>query len=103
MTEISDKAISGGEQSFLNIEECTIDRANIGVASKDMSEIVLDKIEMKQVVYGLIAFIKKPEYGPAKIAVNNLKMKNNMVFHKIEEGSVLTLNGKKIYGKMRKI
>ena len=44
------------------------------------------------------AFIKKPEYGSAEIIIDNLKMKKNMVFHQIELGSVLTLNGKTIHG-----
>ncbi len=103
MLEISDKAISGGEHSFLTVSNCVIDKANIGIASKDLSELVLDKIEMYQTVYGLVAFRKKPEYGPAKITINNLKMKNNIVFHKIEEGSALTLNGKEIYGREKKL
>jgi len=103
MNEVSDKAISGGEHSILTVTNCTIDNANIGVASKDLSELVLDKIIMNHTVYGLVAFVKKPEYGPAKITINNLKMKNNMIFHQIEVGSVLTLNGKKIYGREKKL
>ncbi|WP_297088490.1 CotH kinase family protein [uncultured Draconibacterium sp.] len=103
MYDISDKAISGGEHSFLNITECIIDKANIGVASKDMSELELDRIEMSHIVYGLVAFVKKPEYGAAQITINNLRMKNNMIFHQIEEGSVLILNGEKIYGREKNI
>jgi len=103
MFEISDKAISGGEHSILTVSNCTIDKASIGVASKDLSELVLNKIIMNHTVYGLVAFVKKPEYGPAKITIDNLKMKNYMIFHQIEEGSVLTLNGKKIYGREKKL
>ncbi|QGY43247.1 hypothetical protein GM418_06115 [Maribellus comscasis] len=103
MYKINDKAISGGEHSFLTVTDCKIDKANIGVASKDLSELVLDKIEMNQTVYGLVAFVKKPEYGPGKIVIENLKLKKNMIFHQIEEGSVLTLNGKPIYGKEKKL
>ncbi|MCG6186601.1 right-handed parallel beta-helix repeat-containing protein [Maribellus maritimus] len=103
MYKISDKAISGGEHSFLTVTDCKIDKANIGVASKDLSELVLDKIEMNQTVYGLVAFVKKAEYGPGKIVIENLKLKRNMIFHQIEEGSVLILNGKTIYGKEKKL
>ena len=98
MIEISDKAISGGENSKLIVTNCQILKANIGVASKDLSELKLDKITMEQTVYGLVAFVKKPEFGPAKITVDNLRMKNNVIFHKIETGSVLTVNGKTING-----
>jgi hypothetical protein len=103
MFEIGDKAISGGEHSNLKVSSCNIEKANIGVAAKDLSELNLDKITMNTTIYGLVAFVKKPEYGPAKITINNLKMKKNIVFHQIEEGSSLVLNGKKIQGREKKL
>ena len=103
MIDIKDKAISGGENSKLIVTNCEIEKANIGVAAKDLSSVVLNKIIMDQTVYGLVAFVKKPEYGSASITIDNLKMKNNMVFHQIELGSVLTLNGKTIYGREKKL
>ena len=103
MSVIGDKAISGGEHSNLEVSSCSIEKANIGVASKDLSELTLDKITMNTTIYGLVAFVKKPEYGPAKITINNLKMKKNIVFHQIEEGSSLMLNGKKIQGREKKL
>lgn len=103
MTDISDKAVSGGEESTLTVLHCNIDKANIGVASKDLSLVQLRDIDMKNVVYGFAAFIKKPEYGPAKIEVENLKLRNKIVFHKIEEGSTLRLNGKLIPGREKKL
>lgn len=103
MIEITDKAISGGEKSTLNVENCEIENANIGVASKDLSLVSLNKITMNNTVYGLVAFVKKPEYGPAKIEIENLKMKKNIVFHQIELGSILELNGKTIEGREQKL
>lgn len=103
MFEINDKAISGGEQSKLNVTNCEIQNANIGVASKDLSEVILNKISIKKVVYGLVAFQKKPEYGSAKIIIENLMMKNYIVFHQIERGSTLVLNGKTFEGKEKNI
>ncbi len=103
MMDITDKAISGGENSQLTVMNCEINNANIGVASKDLSTVKLNKIEMTNTVYGFVAFIKKPEYGPAKIEIDNLKMKKNKVFHQIEEGSVFILNGKTFFGKEKKL
>ena len=103
MVEISDKAISGGENSKLTVSECTIDKANIGIASKDLSVVTLNKIVMNQTVYGLIAFKKKPEFGPAVINIENLKLNDNLIFHQIEEGSVLKLNGKTIFGREKNL
>ena len=68
-----------------------------------MSNLILDKITMNKTVYGLVAFIKKPEYGPATITIDNIKMKNNMIFHQIELGSSLTLNGKIIEGREKNL
>ncbi|MEN8115694.1 MAG: right-handed parallel beta-helix repeat-containing protein [Bacteroidota bacterium] len=103
MTGIGDKAISGGEKSTLTVSSCEIDGANIGVAAKDLSNLKLDKITMNKTVYGLVAFVKKPEYGPANISIDNLKMKKNMVFHQIELGSNLVLNGKLIEGREKNL
>lgn len=103
MNDIGDKAISGGEKSELNITACKIENANIGIASKDLSRLTLDKIEIDGVRYGFVAFVKKPEYGPASITINNLKLKNKLVFHQIELGSVLELNGKRIEGREKNL
>ena len=103
MAGISDKAISGGENSQLTVANCEITGANIGVAAKDLSTVTLNKIVMTNTVYGFVAFIKKPEYGAAKIKIDNLKMKKNKVFHQIEEGSVFILNGKTIFGREKKL
>jgi len=103
MFDIADKAISGGENSNLLISNCEIKNVNIGVAAKDLSTLKLDNISLEGSVYGIVAFIKKPEYGPASIKIDNLKMKNNWVFHKIETGSVLTLNGTTIYGREKNL
>ncbi len=103
MIDITDKAISGGENSQLIVVNCEINNANIGVAAKDLSTVELNKIVMTNTVYGFVAFIKKPEYGAAKIKIDNLKMKKNKVFHQIEEGSVFILNGKTIFGREKKL
>jgi len=99
MFQISDKAISGGENSNLIVENCTIEKATIGVASKDLSHVELNNIKMTNTVYGFVVFIKKPEYGPATITARNIEMKNNMVLHQIEEGSKLIFEGTNIHGR----
>jgi hypothetical protein len=103
MLEIADKAISGGENSVLTVSNCEIDKANIGVAAKDLSHLELNKIIMNKTIYGIVAFQKKPEYGSATISIDNLKMKNNVVFHQIELGSNLILNGKLIEGREKNL
>ncbi len=103
MTDVNDKAVSGGEHSKLLVEDCKIERATIGVASKDSSFVEVNNIEMFKAVYGFVTFIKKPEYGPASIVADNISMKRVMVFHQIEEGSVLTVNDQAIHGRERNL
>ena len=103
MKGINDKAISGGENSKLIVESCTIEKATIGVASKDSSLVQVKKLEMNKVVYGFVSFKKKPEYGPAHLTAENLKMKRVMVFHQIEEGSVFTVNKQPIHGREKRL
>ena len=50
-----------------------------------------------------VAFVKKPEYGPARITIDNLRIKNNLIFHQIEQGSLLIINGKTIEGRERNL
>ncbi len=103
MQNISDKAVSGGENSFLKVDDCKIKQANIGIASKDLSQLELKGIEIDGAAYGIMAFVKKPEYGPATVKINDLKMRNVVIPHQIEEGSLLIFNGKKIAGKERNL
>lgn len=98
MTDISDKAISGGENSFLEVRKCEVHGAIIGIASKDLSLVKVDEIEINKAVYGLVSFIKKPEYGPARIIVDNLRLRDTHIYHKLEIGSDLTVNGRLILG-----
>ncbi|TKG91128.1 hypothetical protein EYV94_22245 [Puteibacter caeruleilacunae] len=96
--DAGDKGISGGEESHLIVRNTEVSGANIGIASKDLSRIEVDKARIEDVTYGLVAFQKKSEYGPAKLHVNNLKMKKYLFMHLIEENSMLYLNGKEIFG-----
>jgi hypothetical protein len=54
-------------------------------------------------VYGMSAYVKKPEYGAARIEVNDTDFKDNMFLHLIEEQSVLLFNNKTIKGSARKV
>lgn len=103
MNVIGDKAISGGEKSELKVLECEINNAKIGLASKDFSKLDVNKVMINDAIYGIVAFVKKPEYGPVTITIDNLKVKRTNILHQIEKGSVLILNGKPIEGREEKL
>ena len=62
-----DKAISVGENSQVIANDLNIDNAFIGIASKDLSSININKSKIKDTEICLAAYQKKAEYGPASI------------------------------------
>jgi hypothetical protein len=77
-----DKGISAGEKSNIIGENIYISNSNIGVASKDLSLVLLNDINIKYTNIGLASYQKKTEYGPAKIVANDImieNLKNNFV------------------------
>ncbi len=95
---MGDKGISGGEQSYLIIKNCSVNVAKIGYASKDNSEIELDNCSVTNSQYALVALQKKAEYGAATIKTSNFSWQNIITLHLIEKKSNLNLNGKNIAG-----
>lgn len=101
--DISDKGISGGEQSTLIVNNTTIKNCNIGVASKDLSAVELNKVDISSCQYGLVLLRKKPEYGPATIKANQLKLDNCEKNYLVEKKSILYLNKRKIEGNIKNV
>jgi hypothetical protein len=94
--DAGDKGISVGEESTVHIKNIHIDGANIGVASKDLSRLVIDFIDLKRCNQGFTAFQKKPEYGGATIEIKDYKATEIRFLHKIQVGSKLTLKGEEV-------
>ena len=99
----NDKGISGGEQSTLNVRNCVVKNCNIGVASKDLSEVNLQDVTITDSNYGLVALRKKPEYGGAFLTTAGLIVENCVTYHLIEKGSLLNLDGRKIEGTVKDV
>ncbi len=96
--EAKDKGISGGEDSYLTVENTTILRSNIGLASKDLSTVDVTNSSVIDCNYGIVLLQKKPEYGPAKMTLINTSINNAKTIHLIEIGSEAVIDGKKIKG-----
>ena len=95
-----DKGISVGEQATIRIISVVVNDAEIGVASKDLSELTIDWININGCKLGFAAYQKKPEYGPASIIVKDYKESDLGRIHKIEEGSYLKLGEVDIRGEV---
>lgn len=96
---IGDKAVSGGEQSTLTVTGMTVNKAEIGIASKDLSLVTVSNSELKNCNFGYVAYTKKPEYGGADLKIENVSISDLKTEFDIERKSTLTLNGKVIKGK----
>lgn len=95
---VEDKGVSGGEDSHLVVENCEIDHANIGVASKDLSSVKVSNTVIKDCHYGVVLLQKKPEYGPASMEMTNVKFVRPKTKWLIEKGSYILFNHQKIVG-----
>jgi len=92
--DISDKGISVGEQSIATVSDVIMEGVATGAASKDGSQLTLTNATLKKSTHvGLIAYMKKPEYGPATIDAKNIKFKNTPNSTRVQTGSSLTLEG----------
>jgi len=91
-----DKGVSSGEDSRTTVNRLKIVHANVGIASKDFSEVTGAGIDISGCAVGLACFQKKPEFGPGTITVSHLTIDNTPAPYVVEEGSRLTVNGKTI-------
>ena len=95
---IGDKAFSIGERSHANLIQNKVHTALIGVAAKDLSNVVINNLSLEQVSsFALAAFIKKDEYGPSSIQVKNLLYEHSKTNNFLsQKGCTIEINGKLI-------
>jgi hypothetical protein len=90
---IGDKAISAGEESEIRISDFRVDGASIGIASKDLSEVVAENGELNGMSIGLAAYTKKPSYGPATLIATHLEFSDCTQVALVHTGSLVRLDG----------
>ena len=100
---VSDKVISVGENSTINIKDINANNSFVGIASKDGSLVKANNIKMKNVKIPFASYNKKLEYGNSKIFLNKINLldykkewltdKNSEIFHK---GNPVGMISKKI-------
>ncbi len=69
LESIGDKGVSAGEEATLTLKNIIVNGAEIAVASKDLSRVTVDGIDIKNCRQGFAAFRKKPEFGGGFIDV----------------------------------
>lgn len=88
-----DKGLSAGENSQMKVNQIEIKDAEIAVASKDMSEIIIDNIKISNSKIGFTSYQKKPEFDAASIKVTNLQKSKIEIPYLVETRSSLMVDG----------
>jgi hypothetical protein len=95
--QVGDKALSVGERSRVKAKNLVALDVGVGAACKDASDLVLlDSRIAGARVAGLMAYIKKPEYGPAAVEARNVTVEGTERSAWVQVGSRVTLNGRRV-------
>lgn len=98
-----DKGVSVGENSQVELDQLIILNGILGIASKDLSEVVLNNTTFDNVEVGVAAYQKKPEFGPATITWDRLAESGVIKTDLIEKGSSLMLPKQLIRGQEKNL
>jgi hypothetical protein len=91
---ISDKALSVGENSNLRANNVSFRNVAIGAASKDGSKLLISNAKFSRITEaGLMAYVKKTEYGPAEITAQTLEFDLTKQPAISQKGSKITIDG----------
>jgi hypothetical protein len=98
-----DKGLSCGESSGAVLRRARIAGAKVGVASKDVSLVTAEELELERCRYGLAAYRKKPEFGPSLLRASGVRMSGVETPYLIEAGSRAEVDGTEIDGERRDV
>jgi len=96
---VGDKAISAGEMSKISGNNINIINAEIGITSKDLSDVFLHDVQIKDTRLGFSVFQKKEEYGAGTATITKLQTNNIDLMHLVSHNSNLSINGKNVINK----
>lgn len=95
---VFDKAISAGEKTKLKIDDLRISSSGIGIASKDSSEVYASNIKITNCrISDFAVFQKKKYFAGGFLKADKVSSCNLSI---LQKGSNLSVNGKKIDGKI---
>ena len=78
------------------VDNLEIRDAELAITSKDLSEIRITNGVIRDSRVGLLAFQKKPEFGPGSISADDLVLENVEVKFLVEVDSKVRVNGESI-------
>lgn len=89
-----DKGVSCGEGARVDGEGIEVERARIGVASKDLSEVALYDVRVSGCAWAFAAYRKKPEFGPGALRVSGSAVEGTGERYLLEWRSTLVIDGR---------
>jgi hypothetical protein len=93
--EIDDKALSVGENSKMVASHVLIEQAGVGAVAKDGSKLQISDSTIKFARNaGLMAYIKKPEYGAGHIEAKNIIFIGTTKHTRAQKESSIIIDGK---------
>ena len=100
---VGDKVLIEGEKSIISWKDINIKNSEIGITSKDLSNVVINNLKIENTRLGFAIFQKKAEYGSAKAKIENLQISNVEEKHLVEFGSFLKINNETIQGSISNV
>ncbi|UCC50650.1 MAG: CotH kinase family protein [Anaerolineaceae bacterium] len=92
ISNAGDKGVSAGENSQMTANRIEIVDSEIGVASKDLSTVILEDVNITGGHIGFTVYQKKPEFGAASIEVTGLELTQVDVPYLIEAASEMIID-----------
>ena len=94
LRRVKDKALSVGEDSRMTASKVTIEEVGTGVASKDLSQTALKDVSLIRIGHAaLMAYQKKPEYGPGSILAERVTVEEAGFDALAQTGSTIVIDG----------
>ena len=90
---VFDKSISIGERSKVKITNIKINNSEIGLAVKDNSDAELISLDITNSKLPIAVFVKKNEYGPAKLNIKNFSLNDSKKIYLVDDKSKLIIDG----------
>lgn len=93
LSEIADKGISIGEGTQAEITNTTVSKARTGISVKDRSAVSAASLTTNECKVGIGVFVKKPEFGPAKLSVDDWLSEGTAKAFWVDLGCELKIEG----------
>jgi hypothetical protein len=93
-----DKGISVGEESTVEMWDYEVVNSVTAAVAKDLSDLLIHNIVLRDCQTGFSAYQKKPEFGPGTLEVKSYEASGIRHLHLVENRSTVILQGRRVDG-----